>query len=53
MTKVRQARGPHRSPACCQCPSAHPCPPAPPVQWGEHVAVCGEGPLFGNWDVQK
>lgn len=23
------------------------------TQWGEHVAVCGEGPLFGNWDVKK
>lgn len=23
------------------------------LQWGEHVAVCGEGPLFGNWDVKK
>lgn len=23
------------------------------TQWGEHVAVCGEGPLFGNWDVTK
>lgn len=23
------------------------------LQWGQHVAVCGEGPLFGNWDVKK
>ncbi|PSC73748.1 4-alpha-glucanotransferase DPE2 [Micractinium conductrix] len=23
------------------------------TQWGEHVAVCGEGPVFGNWDVKK
>jgi hypothetical protein len=23
------------------------------LQWGEHVAVCGEGPAFGDWDVTK
>ncbi|KAI3431637.1 hypothetical protein D9Q98_004684 [Chlorella vulgaris] len=23
------------------------------TEWGEHVAVCGEGPAFGDWDVTK
>lgn len=36
-------------PSIVTAPLLLPCP----LQWGQHVAVCGEGPLFGDWDVKK
>lgn len=55
------AQGPARCAAAAgRCnatprPAPHAClpPHARLLQWGQHVAVCGEGPLFGNWDVKK